>query len=491
MGTKIQSPADGLRTGARYLDDIRDDGRQIMYDGEIVRDVTTHGAFGAAAASIATLYDLAAEPARRDQMTYASPTTGRPVLRCYQIPRTPSELTERRRMMEVWAEATFGLMGRTPDHVASFLTGFAAKSSVFETGAHPYADNVVRFYEFARDNHLYVSYTLVPPQIDRSRPAHQQTDPTLYAGVVSERDNGIVIRGAQQLATGGIFSDYVLLSCIHPLAPGDEAYAISVAIPSSSAGLRFIPRRSYASGISSSFDYPLANRFDETDALVVFDDVLVPWERVFIYRNIALCRDQWTRTPAHSYGNHQAQIRYATKLRFLLGVMHRHCEITGTIGAAQTQSQLGEMAALATIVESMVGTQETLASLDEENVVWPARSALYAIMALQAEINPRLIDMARELSGGAMLMVPSSHRDYNNPQTAADLHRYVASPQFSSEDRVALLRLAWELVGSEFAGRHQQYEKFYGGPSAVNKLHMYRNYDFSASSRLVDAALRL
>jgi len=175
MGTKIQSPADGLRTGARYLDDIRDDGRQIMYDGEIVRDVTTHGAFRAAAASIATLYDLAAEPARRDQMTYASPTTGRPVLRCYQIPRTPSELTERRRMMEVWAEATFGLMGRTPDHVASFLTGFAAKSSVFETGAHPYADNVVRFYEFARDNHLYVSYTLVPPQIDRSRPAHQQT----------------------------------------------------------------------------------------------------------------------------------------------------------------------------------------------------------------------------------------------------------------------------------------------------------------------------
>jgi len=90
-----------------------------------------------------------------------------------------------------------------------------------------------------------------------------------------------------------------------------------------------------------------------------------------------------------------------------------------------------------------------------------------------------------------MLMVPSSRRDYDNPQTAADLHRYVASPRFPSEDRVALLRLAWELIGSEFAGRHQQYEKFYGGPSTVNKLHMYRNYDFAAASRLVDAALRL
>jgi 4-hydroxyphenylacetate 3-monooxygenase len=480
-----------MRTGAQYLADICNDGRLVLYDGDVVRDVPSHPAFRAAVQSIANLWDIAGDPANRDVMTYVSPATGRPVLRCYQVPNEPAELATRHRMIQRWSEATFGLMGRTPDHVASFLAGFAAKPGVFAAAGRCYADNVVRFYEFARDNHLYVSYALVPPQIDRSRPAHQQADPTLYAGVTAERDDGIVLHGAQQLATGAAFSDYLLLSCIHPLTHGDEDHAISVAIPINATGLRLHVRRSYAAGANSSFDYPLSSRFDETDALVVLDNVFVPWERVFVYRNIELCRDQWSRTPAHSYGNHQAQIRYATKLRFLLGVMQRHCELTGTSGFPQVQGQIGEMAAFASIVELMVKAQETEATVDEDGVVWPSRAALYAIMALQAEINPRLIDIARELSGGAMMMVPSSSKDYANPVAAADLARYVASPGVASRDRVALLKLAWDLIGSEFAGRHQQYEKFYGGPSFVNKLHMYRNYDFADACRMVDEALML
>jgi 4-hydroxyphenylacetate 3-monooxygenase len=139
--------------------------------------------------------------------------------------------------------------------------------------------------------------------------------------VVAERDGGIVLKGAQQLATGAPFSDYLFLSCIHPLVAGDENHAISVAIPISAPGLRIYTRRSYATTVTTPFDYPLSSRFDETDALITLDNVFVPWERVFIYRNIELTRDQWTKTPSHIYGNYQAQVRYATKLRFLLGVM--------------------------------------------------------------------------------------------------------------------------------------------------------------------------
>jgi len=124
-----------------------------------------------------------------------------------------------------WAEETFGLMGRTPDHVAGFLAGYAAKPSVFAEAGKQYAQNVVRYYEYARDNHQYLSYAIVPPQIDRSKPAHKQSDPTLHAGVVAERDGGIVLKGAQQLGTGAVFSDAIYISCIHPLVPGDEAYA--------------------------------------------------------------------------------------------------------------------------------------------------------------------------------------------------------------------------------------------------------------------------
>ncbi len=228
----------GLRSGADYLNAIRADGRTIYYNGEVVRDVAAHPAFKGAVASIASLYDLAAHPEHRQRMTYEIDGSGRRALCCYHVPRSVDDLRRARGMSAAWAESTFGLMGRTPDHVAGFLSGFAAKPSVFAAGGEDYASNVQRFFEFARDRHLYVSYAIVPPQIDRSKPAHQQSDPTLYAGVVAERDGGIVLKGAQQLATGAVLSDYVYVSCIHPLQPGDENHAFGVVIPMNAPGLK-------------------------------------------------------------------------------------------------------------------------------------------------------------------------------------------------------------------------------------------------------------
>src|SRR6266571_6928701 len=300
-----------MRTGAEYLRSLKD-GRRVFVDGERVKDVAAHPAFRGAARSIANLYDIAAAPELRERMTFPSPKTGQPVQRAWQIPRTHADLRARRLFSETWAEATFGLMGRAPDHVAGFFCGYASTPQFFAAGGQKFADNVVAFYEHLRDNHLYASYAIVPPQIDRSKPAHKQSDPTLHAGVVKERDDGIVISGAQQLATGGIFSDYLHLTCIHPLRPGDEAYANGVVIPIDTPGLKLYSRRSFATAATNSFDYPLTSRFDEADCFCVFDNVLVPWENVYIYRNLQICWDQWWKTPAHLYGNHQAQCRYAT-----------------------------------------------------------------------------------------------------------------------------------------------------------------------------------
>src|SRR4029077_11051563 len=285
-----------MRTGSEYLRSLND-GRQVFVDGECVKDVTTHRAFREAVRSIARLYDIAAAPEMCERMTFVSPKTGEPVLRAYQIPRQHADLKARRLFSETWAEATFGLMGRTPDHVGGFFTGFAAVPSVFAAGGQQFADNVVRFYEHLRDNHLYATYAIVPPQIDRSKPAHKQSDPTLYAGVVRERDDGIVISGAQQLATAAVFCDYLHLACIHPLQPGDEAYAIAVAMPRDAPGPKLYPPRPFANAGMNSVDYPLPSRFDESDCFCVFDNVFVPWERVFVYRNLEISRDQWWKTP--------------------------------------------------------------------------------------------------------------------------------------------------------------------------------------------------
>jgi len=478
-----------MRTGAEFLAAIREDGRSVYCDGELVRDVTTHPHFRGAAQSLANLFDVAADPANRELMTFPSPATGAPVLRCYEIPKTPADLAARRAMSRRWAEESFGLMGRTPDHVAGFLAGYAAKPDVFAEAGRQYAENITAYHEHARDNHLYLSYAIVPPQIDRSKPAHQQSDPTLYAGVVGERDGGIVLKGAQQLGTGSVYSDAIYISCIHPLLPGDENYAFAVAVPANAPGLKIYTRRPYASGATSEFDYPLSSRFDETDALIVLDNVFVPWERVFCYRNLQLCRDQWWRTPSHSYGNHQAQVRYSVKLHFMMGLAKRLCEITGNIGLPPVQIMLGEMAAFATVVNSMVLAQEAQASIDSDGVVWPSKPALYAVMALQSEINPRLLNIMRELAGGSIIMLPSSEKDFSAPEIAADLDRYISSPGYPSRQRTAILKLVWDMIGSEFAGRHEQYEKLYGGASFLVKQNMARAYDFGSATALVDRAL--
>ena len=179
--------------------------------------------------------------------------------------------------------------------------------------------------------------------------------PSEPAGKVDQVDALI-----EQLATAGVYCDYVQVSCIHPLAPGDENYAFNVAVPADDPALRMYARRPFALGATNAFDYPLSSRFDEADCFVVLDNCFVPWERVFVYRDIERTRDQWWKTPSHLYGNHQAQVRYAAKLRFLMGLTKRLCEITGIDAMPPVQIQLGEMAAFATIVESMVRAVENV-----------------------------------------------------------------------------------------------------------------------------------
>jgi len=479
-----------MRTGADYLRSLND-GRRVFVDGELVKDVTAHPAFREAARSIAKLYDIAADPALRERMTFTSPKTGQPVHRSWQIPRTHADLRARRLFSETWAEATFGLMGRAPDHVAGFFSGYAATPKFFASAGQDqkFADNLVAFYEFMRDSHIYCSYALIPVQIDRSKPAHQQTDPTLYAGVVKERDDGIVITGGQQLATGGAISDYIHVSCINPLSPGDENYANCFAVPAAATGVKLYPRKPY-SRAGSAADYPLSSRFDESDSFVVFDNVFVPWEHVFIYRNVELTRDQWRKTPSHLYGNHQAQTRYVTKLRFMAGLAQRMNEMTGNAANPAVTIMMGELASLVSIFEAALLSHEVMGTL-EDGVLWPSRTAYYAVNSLQSEMNGRMLEMIREMAGAAFITLPSSDADFGNPEIAADIERYMRSASTDAKSRVKLMRLIWDFLGSEFGSRHAQYEKFYGGPSFSAKLNLYRNFDWKRAGALVDKALNL
>jgi 4-hydroxyphenylacetate 3-monooxygenase len=476
------------RSGKEYIEGLRDD-RRVFIDGEYVSDVANHPAFKGAVESIARVYDMANDPANVSVMTFPSPTTGAPVNLSYLIPRGEDDLRKRRVALRKSAEMTFGLMGRGPEHVAGFLAGWAGRSDIFAVAGQRYADNVVRFYEHARDNDLFCSYAIVPPQIDRSKPAHQQEDPHLYAGVKEEREDGIVIAGAQMLGTGAAISDYIILSCIVPLQPGDEDYAISVAVPLGAQGLKVYSRRGYAEAATSVYDYPLASRFDETDSLIVFDDVFVPWERVFIFRDRETTTNQWNLTPAHLLGNNQAQIRFSVKLDLLAGLSMRVAQMNGSDKFPPVRGVLGELAAHASMVSGLVYAQEQNCEVDEFGVAWPGRAECFATMTLQSDFYPKLLHLVRDLCGGGVIQLPSSAADYGNPEARADFEKFVQSPGYPSVERVKLLKLVWDFVGSEFASRHQQYEMFYAGAPFLVRSRMSQVYDFARAGALVDEAL--
>lgn len=480
----------GLRTGAQYLAALRNDGRRVFIDGEEVRDVTSHPAFAEPAKTIAGLFDIACNPANADLMTYASPTSGAPVNRIWQLPDSIDALNQRRAAIERWSEESLGYMGRTPDHVAGFFAGFAAAPQVLaRDGNAQFADNALRIYEFLRDNDVYITYTIVPPQIDRSKPAHQQEPSDLYCGVVKERDDGIVIKGAQMLGTGSVFSDYVHQSTIHPMRPGDENHAISLIVPCNAPGLKIYSRRSYAGAASSMYDYPLATRFDETDSLVVYDNVFVPWEHVFVYKNLDICRDQWFETPAHILGNNQAQIRFVTKLRFLTGLAQRITQMNGINKMPPVQGQIADIAVQAAIYEGLLDGQIAKAQPNANGVYVPHPQTHYAAMVMQSRLYPEILEVLRELTGGGMIQLPSNVKDFETSEAGSDIRRYIQSPDWPAEERVKLLKLAWDAIGSEFASRHAQYEKFYAGAPFIVKNRFMWNYDFGTTERLVDKAL--
>ncbi|HEY7648945.1 MAG TPA: 4-hydroxyphenylacetate 3-hydroxylase N-terminal domain-containing protein [Methylomirabilota bacterium] len=484
-GPAAVAPWPSMRSGDAYLAGLRD-GRAVYLDGERVDDVTKHPAFAEPIRRIADTYDQV----RADEgAIFVDPASGRRHSTMWLLPRSAEDLGARRRAHRRWAEASYGLMGRTPDHVACVLTAFASWRQLFDRGGSRFGDNVVRFHARARDEDLYVAYGIVPPQIDRSQPAHRQPEPFLFPGVVGERDGGIVVRGCQGITTSAVLADWLFISYITPLVPGDDDYAISFVTPVAAPGLRIHPRRPFAQGATSVYDYPLSSRFDEVDATIVFDDVFVPWEQVFIHRNVELVNAQFHDTPSHTLANFQSLVRFGVKLQFMAGLALKLVEVhSGEKNPAAQASLGGDIAALCATFDALVQAAERN-PLVREGVARPHPQYIYAGMSLQRRLIVDMLRAIRELAGGAFQQLPSSSTSFTSPETRADLERYFRSGVASARDRVKLLKLVWDFVGTEFGGRQLQYEMFYSAAQPVVNTRMFRSYDWQAAKAMVDRCL--
>ncbi|HUN51439.1 MAG TPA: 4-hydroxyphenylacetate 3-hydroxylase N-terminal domain-containing protein [Candidatus Sulfotelmatobacter sp.] len=473
------------RAGSDYLAGLRD-GRSIYIDGEAAGDVTAHRAFRNLAKSMAGLFDFAHEPANRALMTYAT-EAGR-ANRIWQLPASHAELVERRRALEAWAALHAGFMGRAPDHVASCIAGLYMGLDQFEAHDPARAAALAAYYRHARDRDLYLTYVIINPQADRSKGAGEQADPFLTAGIVDRDAEGITVRGAKMLATGGVVADEVFVTSIQPLRPGEERYAMSFAVPIGTKGLKLLSRKSYEAAAGSVFDNPLSSRFDENDSVLYFDDVKVPWERVFVAGDVEMCQRQFHATPCHVYQNYQSMVRLGVKLRFLAGLAHGIAEMNGIAAFPQVRETLGQLAAETEMVTALVTAMEARGRQAGAYFV-PHAHTLYAAQVLTQQLYPRVINTLRELAGGGMIMLPSSVADFGNPDVAALIARTQQSPQAGARDKVKFYKLAWDAVGSEFGSRHQQYEMFYAGATFVTRGHSYRTYDWAGAGKLVQDML--
>jgi 4-hydroxyphenylacetate 3-monooxygenase len=477
-----------IRSGSQYLDGLKDN-REIWFEGERVRDVVAHPILGRAAATIASLYDLQCDPNLSDELTYRSPTTADAVSMAFIQPRSPDDLVRRRRMFKRYADAGHGMLGRTPDFLNTILAAFACCSPYFGRNGAEFAERIVAYYEFCRERDLCATHALVDPQNNRARTQSQQADPDVPLHVVGESSQGLVVSGARMLATLAPYADEVL---IYPSPsrtdPSDAArFAFAFAAPLTTPGLKFICRESFDIG-RSPIDHPLSSRYEEMDAIVIFEKAVIPWERVFLKGDIGLCNRLFRETPILMHGIHHFTTKNLAKAEFVLGVASLIAEAIGRTELPAYQQLLGEIVDSIMTLRSFIRAAEIDAVHDELGYYHPNPDIMSTARNYFPRVYPRLIEIL-QLIGSSGLMATPLERDLNQPELASDIERYYQGATVGGRDRVRLFRLAWDLACSSFAGRQVLYERFFAGDVNALLQARFRAYDRSEITRRVQSLL--
>lgn len=476
-----------LRTGQDYLDDIKGRTPEVFLGGERVDDVTRHPAFRNIVQTTARLYDVTSDPTRANELSYVEPETGERCSNNYLRPRNRDDLLARGRTHQAWSDVSWGLYGRSPDHVAGWITGMACVPEVADADSRDYRSNVLEYYRRIRDRDLFVTYAIVPPAATRSRDSVVTTeknaalDPKLSGEsglhTVGDDDKGITVWGFKILATAAVLADEILVGNFQVLAPGMERFAATFTVPTDAPGLKLISRRSFEQDAPSELDAPLAWRFDEADCVVFFDNVHIPWENVFAYRNLDTCRGLFHETPAHVLGNYQAHVRLLSKLRFILGVTRKVAEMNGIAKVPAVHDMLAELCIKVAMLEGLIHAETDITEDWPNGYIAPDRQTMYATMDWTMRDYPNFVQISRELLGSHPFQQPADISVFDNPETRDMYGTFAMAEPEDAIERYKLMRLVWDLVGSEFASRHIQYEMFYNGPRHVGRgraSHFFR-----------------
>ncbi len=474
-----------VRTGKQFLEGLRD-GREVWLEGERLVDVTTHAKTARMAKTLADIYDLQHTPEYHDNMTFESPSSGDPVALSYLVPETQKDLMRRRGALEVVAQSCHGMLGRTPDYVNIQVTASRQLAHLYGLKDQRYADNLRNYHEFVREHDLCLTHAFGHPQVNRSLSLAEQIEPYTAVGVVDRTNEGVIVKGAKQLATLAPFSDEIFAPVYRPLRPDNEEdrkHCIGFAIPVATPGLRFLCRPSHDMGRPLA-DYPLSGQYDEMDALAIFDDVLIPWERVFIYDDVELANMTVQKVTLWRQYMQQVAVKNIAKLEFILGIVHG---ITNAIGIGQyahVQEKNSEVIDILETVRAYMRAAEADAAPYEGEGLWPAAEPWIAMRHWYPDAYARVAAIVEQLAAGGLMLTPTEE-DMLGP-LAGDIDKFYQGTSINAKKRVQLFRLAWDLIGTQFGSRQTLYERFFNGDVVQLRQRRYATYDYSRADESLE-----
>jgi 4-hydroxyphenylacetate 3-monooxygenase len=455
-------------TGQEYLESLRD-GREIWIYGERVKDVTTHPAFRNTVRMIARLYDALHDPARREVLTMPTDTgSGGYTHKFYRASRSVEEMVGARDAIAEWARISYGWIGRSPDYKAAFLATLGANSGFYE----PYEENAKRWYARVQEEVSFVNHAIVNPPVDRNRPLDEVKD--VYMHVEEETDKGLIVSGAKVVATTSSLTHLNFIANNGALPIRTKPFAFVCIVPTGAPGVKLFCRPSYemtAAVMGTPYDYPLSSRMDENDSILVFDKVLVPWENVFAYGDIDKVNNFFPRSGFLPRFMFQGCTRLAVKMDFLAGLLLKAVDATGAKDFRGVQAQVGEVLAWRNLFWALTDAMARTTTPWTPGHVLPNLDYGLAYRVMSSLAYPKIKEIIENTLASALIYLPSSSLDFKVPELRPYLDQFVrGSNGYSAEDRVKLMKLLWDAIGTEFGGRHELYERNYSGNHEQTRL---------------------
>ncbi len=469
-----------IRTGDQYRDSIRDD-RDVWIDGQKVDDVPNHPAFKPIVDARARIYDLAHEEATRDVMSYVDPETNE---RCPVGPKMPfskADWEAKRAAVDCVLDDVGGIITRVGDETAGEMWSLYDGQDVLNEITPAFSEHIRdHVHALARSDTFHVSGN-TDPKGDRSlRP--QAQDPDVLLHVVRETSDGIVVRGAKFETAAAYANQAFIKPTIGDWGDAELSdYAVGFVADMAAPGIRHICRSSFV-GRGSDADYPLSNRFDEIDTMIVFDDVAIPWENVFFYRHTRAAA--FIRTTLHRYSMFPFVQRHLRFADLLVGIAYTNVTQTGVKMHQGVREKLAELACYREGINAHLTASIELAEVSPGGLLMPNPALLYTGRVLACSQLPAMMHLARDLCGGQLCVTPSA-ASFAEPETGRWLNKYLAIGEIDAEDRRRLLAFARDLLNSDYAGHRLTFQLFAQSPAFAHLLAVYNNYDFAGPAELV------